>query len=84
MTREEVYLQISTLLQNDIIRCELPHLEEDTELGENGLGLDSLRMLGFFTLVEKQCKILIDDEYWNLKKITTIGEMLDYIISKIL
>ncbi len=75
MDREAIRHSILTYLQDDLGE-ELPDFNDDLEIRE-GLGLDSVDVVGLVMQVERQLRIRLDSE--SLTQIQTVGNLLDLL-----
>ncbi len=81
MKIEYIRSEISEIIKQRILLYELPEFSEDSPLGENGLGLDSMSFLKLLNEVEKTFDIVIDDDNWDYKKLNTISKLSAYVNS---
>lgn len=79
MTRPEKLQLICKIVENDILKRTPIDICDDTNLGENGLGLDSLKLLQLLSKIEKTMSVTIEDELWSLEKLHTVSDLLDHI-----
>ena len=63
----------------DKLGVEASCLERKASFSDD-LGLDSLDILETFTEIEKEFDIKISDE--DMERLTTVGSVIDYILSK--
>ena len=80
MDRESIRLSLLAYLEED--RGEsIPSLDDETNIRE-GLGLDSVDVMGLVMQVERQFRIRLATE--ELSGIVTIGNLLDLLQEKVL
>ncbi len=79
MTRKELAGIVHELLEKETGE-HYPDLEESTTL-KGGLNLDSLDMAGLMLHIESRFGIAVETEL--LENITTVGDMLDLLETKI-
>lgn len=79
MTRKELAGIVHELLEKETGES-YPDLEESTTL-KGGLNLDSLDMAGLMLHIESRFGIAVETEL--LENITTVGDMLDLLETKI-
>ena len=65
----------------------LPYLNEadirtQTYLGKNGLGMESMSFLELLVKVQQEFNIVIDDDYWDIRELSCVQKIVDYIIQK--
>lgn len=72
-----------------LLKIKLPYFNEqqyvnkDIYLGEDGLQMDSLLFLQLLTDIEKGFNIVIEDDFWSIKKMSSVYVIVDYIESRI-
>ena len=82
MDKNKIVVGIARALPEHL---ELPpeELDDCCLLGAGGLGMDSLGFLKFLTELEKEFQIQIDDDYWDMNRLKTVGEVICYIDEKV-
>ena len=83
MVEKDIKLKILELLQNNFLNRDLSSLQDDTLLGEEGLGIDSLTFLKFLTELEKDFGIRIEDDYWEYKHMNTLSKIVNYVHTRL-
>lgn len=76
--------KLFTLLKSNFVSAQEFELTEHTELNE-GLGLDSLRLIEVLLLIEEEFDIIIDQadlDPSSLRKVENLIEMVDYTLQK--
>ena len=79
MDRESIRSSLLAYLEDDMGET-IPSLEDDLNIRE-GLGLDSVDVVGLVMQVERQFRIRLATE--ELAEIVTVGDMLDLLMVKI-
>jgi acyl carrier protein len=79
MDRESIRLSLIAYLEEDMGET-LPSLEDEVNIRE-GLGLDSVDVVGLVMQVERQFRIRLATE--ELTEIVTVGNLLDLLQAKI-
>lgn len=59
-----------------------PDFSDNLNLGDDGLGIDSMSFLKFLTEVEEEFNIEIEDNYWNYNKLNNMQKVVDYVYIK--
>jgi len=78
MNREEIRSTIADIIENDLgVRHQ--DLSDEITL-RDGLGLDSVDIVSVISQVERQFKIRLSQA--DLEQISTVGQVLDLIVSK--
>jgi acyl carrier protein len=79
MDRESIRLSLIAYLEDDMGET-IPSLEDEVNIRE-GLGLDSVDVVGLVMQVERQFRIRLATE--ELTEIVTVGNLLDLLEAKI-
>ncbi len=79
MDRESIRLSMLAYLEDDLGEA-IPSLADEVNIKE-GLGLDSVDVVGLVMQVERQFRIRLATE--ELAEIVTVGDMLDLLEAKI-
>ena len=83
MNREQIKNKIVTIIEENILRRPISNKSEETVLGYEGLGIDSLNFLKLLAELEKELQIKIEDEYWDYNKLHTLEDVIEYLDSNI-
>ena len=75
MDREAIRHSLLTYLQDDLGEA-LPEFDDDLDIRE-GLGLDSVDVVGLVMQVERQLRIRLESE--ALARVHTVGDLLDLL-----
>ncbi len=71
----EMILHILPYLNQEDIRTQ-------TYLGKDGLGMESMSFLELLVKVQQEFHIVIDDDYWDIKELSCVQKIVDYVIQK--
>ena len=79
MNRENIRSTIADIIENDL---GVRHQDLNDEITlRDGLGLDSVDIVSVISQIERQFKIRLSQA--DLEQISTVGQVLDLIVSKI-
>lgn len=82
MDKREVIHTIEDIISNEVLHRKIElSVGGNTSIGD--LGIDSLKMLTLFTRIETVFSIIIEDEYWNLDKLSTVEDLVQFILDKL-
>jgi acyl carrier protein len=79
MSREDLRSALSSMLEEEMGEA-YTDLEDDRDLRE-GLGLDSVDVVGLVMRIEREYRIRLAME--DLQEVKTVGQMLDLLESKL-
>lgn len=79
MTKEEIFKKIQTTLAESL-EIDIDQINLDTNISDD-LGADSISIMEFTLSLEDEFDIEVSDE--DAEKITTIGNVVDYVSEKI-
>lgn len=82
MIYSEILRQVQDILVRDFTSENINKINVEIQLGDNGLGIDSLGFLNLLTKLEREFGINIADEYWNSNRLNTVGDIVNYFHSK--
>jgi acyl carrier protein len=83
-TNKEIIKELVHIIQTELNRpIDSDSINDDTQLGEEGLFLDSLSIIELIMNIESTFEVQIPDEEIDSIIHYTIGQLVDYIRSKI-
>jgi len=79
----DVLATLKTLIANDLdINVDEADIRSDISLFEDGIGLDSVAVMEFISLIEGQFSIRFSDDELSLEPFQDLQTLADFIIEK--
>lgn len=79
MQKQEITAQVIDLLRQTALSGSSREIDPETPLGSQGLGLDSLALIEFTTVLERQYQIQMPDDLWAAGGQLTLARFIEII-----
>jgi acyl carrier protein len=80
LTSDQVTEQLVKLLRETVLDGSDRDIEKNEQLGEEGVGLDSLAMVQFLTAVEQQFRVELPVDVWSRVAELTLDDCAEAVL----
>jgi acyl carrier protein len=81
---QEVLSQLKNIIVNDLdVNIKQEDLNENSPLFEEGIGLDSVTIMEFISLIESKFSIQFLDEELDFKQFNSLSTLANFVSTKI-
>jgi acyl carrier protein len=79
-----ILAELKSIIANELdVNIKLADISDDAPLFEGGLGLDSIAVMAFITLIEEHFHFQFKDDELNLSPFQNLQILADFINSKV-
>lgn len=81
---EDITTQLKQIIANDLdVNRKIEDIKDDVSLFEEGIGLDSVAVMEFITLIEKRFGFQLAEDELNMEPFRTLQTLAQFIQNKL-
>jgi len=81
---ENIMAQLKQIIANDLdVNRKIEEIKDDVSLFEEGIGLDSVAVMEFITLIEKRFGFQLAEDELNMEPFRTLQTLAQFIQNKL-